>query len=116
MIFSGPVWCAGRSIFPTGASVLRLRAFSRGARPSIRSCLCRLEETLNEDVSILPTGVMVEQMAILDIAFRHGLHYALSGSMDAPVFHAALKAQNQYRYTLKALDSFDNARRLRSKT
>lgn len=76
----------------------------------------RLEETLNEDVSILPTGVMVEQMAILDIAFRHGLHYALSGSMDAPVFHAALKAQNQYRYTLKALDSFDNARRLRSKT
>lgn len=43
----------------------------------------RLEETLNEDVSILPTGVMVEQMAILDIAFRHGLHYALSGSMSA---------------------------------
>jgi hypothetical protein len=36
--------------------------------------------------------------------------------MDAPVFHAALKAQNQYRYTLKALDSFDNARRPRSKT
>jgi hypothetical protein len=76
----------------------------------------RLEETLDEGVSILPTGVMVEQMAILDIAFRQGLHYALSGSMDAPVFQAALKAQNQYRYTLKALDSFDNARRPRSKT
>jgi hypothetical protein len=83
--------------------------------PLSRRLMCRLEETL-EDYSTLPTGVMVEQMAILDVAFRHGLHYALSGSMDAPVFHAALKAQNQYRYTLKALNSFDNAQAKRRET
>ena len=76
----------------------------------------RLEQTLDEDISILPTGVMVEQMAILDVAFRHGLHYALSGSMDGHIFHAALKAQNQYRYTFKALNSLDNAHGKRRET
>jgi hypothetical protein len=83
--------------------------------PLCRRLMRRLEETL-EDHSTLPPGVMVEQMAILDVAFRHGLHYALSGSMDAPVFNAALKAQNQYRYTLKALESFDNAQGKRRET
>ncbi|HEU4839665.1 MAG TPA: hypothetical protein VFS88_09700 [Micavibrio sp.] len=84
--------------------------------PLSRRLMHRFEETLEENFSTLPTGVMVEQMAILDITFRQGLHYALSGSMDAPVFHAALKAQNQYRYTLKALNSFDNAQGKRRET
>lgn len=69
----------------------------------------RLEQTLEDSVSSLPGGVMIEHMAILDIAFRRGLNYALSGSIDAHVFHAALKAQNQYRYTLNAVESFHNA-------
>lgn len=84
--------------------------------PLSKRLMHRLQETLENGVSTLPCGVMIEHMAILDIVFRKGINYALSGSMDGHIFHAALKAQNQYRYTLKALDSFDNAQRSRDKT
>lgn len=52
-----------------------------------------------------PEDVMAEQAAILDRVFRYtverSVHY--SNSVDIHKVTAALKAQNQYRYTIKTL-------------
>lgn len=66
----------------------------------------RLEETLAEEYSSMPDGVMVEQARILDRIFRHltarGVEYG-----DTQVFQAAFRAQNQYRMTVKSLETLD---------
>lgn len=84
--------------------------------PLSKRLMRRLEETLGDHFASLPIDVMVEHMAILDIAFRNGIHHALTGSTDAHIFHAALKAQNQYRHTFNALNHFDNTMRHHPKT
>ena len=86
------------------------------AKPPLRKRMRdRLEETLDEHQSTLPTGLMVEQSNILDRAFRHlvarGIEYG-----DTPIFLAAFKAQNQYRMTLKALESHDSPKGGNKKT
>ncbi len=52
------------------------------------------------------TATLASQAAMLDCAFRHLASLGMSFS-DAyvPYIHAALKAQNQYRYTVKALEA-----------
>ena len=66
----------------------------------------RLEETLAEEYSSMPDGVMVEQARILDRIFRHlaarGVEYG-----GTELFQAAFKAQNQYRMTVKSLETLN---------
>lgn len=52
-----------------------------------------------------PEDVMAEQAAILDRVFRYTFERSVhfSNSVDVQRVTAALKAQNQYRYTIKAL-------------
>lgn len=70
----------------------------------------RLESLLEENGSILPTSVMAEQAMLLDVAFRRALEYSTTGGFYEREFLAALKSQNQYRMTLKSLESYDSPR------
>lgn len=84
--------------------------------PLSRRLQQRLEDLLEEKGSILPTSVMAEQAMILDHAFRRGIHYATNNGIAERDFTAALKAQNQYRLTVKALESYDSPRGPQKKT
>jgi hypothetical protein len=81
------------------------------AKPPLSDKLkLELERTLDEAYSVMPDGVMVEQARILDAVFRRGIYAAMRGSIYADDLNAALKAQNQYRLTIKALQVFDRPR------
>lgn len=84
--------------------------------PLSRRLQQRLDDLLEEKGSILPPSVMAEQAMILDNAFRRGIHYATTSGISDRDFTAALKAQNQYRLTVKALESFDSPRGPQKKT
>ncbi len=57
-----------------------------------------------------PEDVMAEQAAILDRVFRYTIERSVqySNSVDIHKVAAALKAQNQYRYTIKALKALQD--------
>jgi hypothetical protein len=76
----------------------------------------RLDDLLEEKGSILPTSVLAEQAMILDTAFRRGIHSGTANGVYNPHFILALKAQNQYRLTVKALESYDSPRGGNKKT
>jgi hypothetical protein len=76
----------------------------------------RLDDLLEEKGSILPTSVMAEQAMILDHAFRRAIHSATTHGLFDQNFVSALKAQNQYRLTVKALESYDSPKGGNKKT
>lgn len=70
--------------------------------------VAKLEELIREDHSILPMTKLVEQAQILDVAFRRSVHRAFERGVEVSILQVALKAQNQYRQTIKALEPWED--------
>jgi len=83
-----------------------------GIPPLSAQLKIRLKDALADYGEVAPEDVFFEQAQILDRAFRHLMLYGThtQGGPHLDPIQAAMKLQNQYRYTVKAMKNLVDER------